>query len=111
SLFCGMIPTASAASLTAEVKDDSGKTIATVVYDEPGSLETNLTVRIFLDGLLVGKTQPLGTSRTSNHVEVTPTEPSWNYDRYTFSEGSGSWGKLGTLTAYAKNVTLDVYYT
>ena len=108
----GLLPaTALAANANAVATDGSGAVVATVEYEDPASLETYLTVRIFLNKELVGQTEQLATKRTANHVVVTPTNDGWYYKEYKFSEGYGTWDVGGTLTCHDSAVTLDVYYT
>ena len=109
SLFCGMIPTASAAeNVQAKATDGTEEVVANITHD---SGDTALTINIWLNEKKVATTGEFHTKRASNHVEVIPVDPSWKKVDQDL-HGDGTWGPLGTLTLYGEqNNVLDVYYS
>ena len=109
SLFCGMIPTASAAeNVQAKATDGTEEVVANITHD---SGDTALTINIWLNKEKVATTGEFRTAQVSNHVEVIPVDSSWKKVDQDLHD-NGTWGPLGTLTLYEKeNNVLDVYYS
>ena len=112
SLFCGMIPTASAATNQITVQDDEGTVVATIEHEEPEGLNNyDLNVRIMLDGELVGETGSFETKAYGvNPFTVNATNSSWTYEGFELDRGTWVNGSLTLLKPYALN-TLTLFYT